>query len=80
MELVKEKSTKKIFPDKEQIGSRISAAALKRGLKIFGYKGHDTGMISDFLLLAPPLTIDKEELDFMANTIDSSIQEIENTL
>lgn len=77
IELVKDKESKQIFADHQQVAAEISARALRKGVKIFGLKGHDSGMISDFLVISPPLIITEQELDHIVNTIDSCLKEFE---
>ena len=79
VELVKNKETKQIFPDHQQVAAEIAARALRKGVKVFGLKGHDSGMISDFLVISPPLIITEQELDHVVNTIDSCLKELETT-
>ena len=77
VELVADKKTKKMFSDSQNIASQVASLALSKGIKIFGLKGHDSGMISDFLVISPPLTIDRAQLDQIVDTIDSCVTEVE---
>jgi adenosylmethionine-8-amino-7-oxononanoate aminotransferase len=80
VELVKDKKTKKVFAPEENIGSEIASKMLERGVKLFGTKGFDTGMVSDFLALAPPLIITKEQIDRIVDVMDESIAEAETRI
>jgi taurine-pyruvate aminotransferase len=77
VELVRDRASKEMFRDDEPVGAEISKHALKRGVKIFGLKGHDSGMISDFLVISPPLIIEEEQLDTIVNVIDQCLQDAE---
>jgi len=80
VELVKDKATKRIFGPTENVGAEIASRMLEKGVKLFGTKGFDTGMISDFLSLAPPLIITREQIDRVVDVMDESIGEAERNL
>ncbi len=80
VELVRDRKTKEMFPDSQPIGAEVAQLALARGVKIFGMKGHDSGVISDFLEITPPLIIDRSELDVIVNTVDNCLSEVERKL
>jgi adenosylmethionine-8-amino-7-oxononanoate aminotransferase len=80
VELVKNRKTKEVFPDDQSIGAEVAELALQRGVKIFGMKGHDSGMISDLLEISPPLIIDRSQLDVIVTTIDKCLSEVKHKL
>jgi len=80
VELVKNRETKKIFGSDEDVGGQIAFEMLKKGIKVFGSKGFDTGMISDFIFLAPPLTMTTTQIDYLVSTLDDCIAETESEL
>jgi adenosylmethionine-8-amino-7-oxononanoate aminotransferase len=80
VELVADRATKMIFPDSRAVGSEVSTRALRKGVKVFGLKGHGSGMISDFLVVTPPLTIERREIDTIVDVVDSAIGEVEKDL
>lgn len=77
VELVRDRETKEMFRDDESVGAEISKEALKKGVKIFGLKGHGSGMISDFLVISPPLIIEEEQLDALVSVIDECLGQAE---
>ncbi|MEM4311581.1 MAG: aspartate aminotransferase family protein [Nitrososphaerales archaeon] len=74
IELVEDKATRKIFPDDREVGKFIEKYALDKGILIFGRKGADAGLISDFLTFAPIFISTKEELDRIVDTIEEGIR------
>jgi adenosylmethionine-8-amino-7-oxononanoate aminotransferase len=77
VELVKDRKSKENFPASRNIAEEVSKRTLKRGVKIFGLKGHNSGMISDFLVFSPPLIITEEQLDLIVEAVDATLREIE---
>ena len=53
VELVRDRQTKEIFPDHQQVAADVASRFFRKGVKIFGLKGHSSGMISDFLIVSP---------------------------
>ena len=80
VELVRDKKTKKIFRDEENVGSKIAQLALEQGVVIFGTKAFDLSVMSDILYLSPPLTVRKEEIDKIVDVVDKSIGEVERSM
>ena len=65
IELVQDRRTKAEFPGAEQVGARVNAEAMKRGLF--------TRRRADIIMLAPPIVISLEEVDQIAETMAASI-------
>jgi adenosylmethionine-8-amino-7-oxononanoate aminotransferase len=68
VELVRDRETKTEFPASEQVGARIHAEAMKRGLFI--------RRRGDILMLAPPLVITRDEVDQIADILATSIEAV----
>lgn len=75
LELVKDKKTKEMFDPSDKVGPRIESRMLRRGVKIFGSTGFNTDMMSDFLFLAPPLTMTHEQIDRLVSSLDHCLGE-----
>lgn len=80
VELVRDKEKKSIFPPDLEVGKMVADEALKRGVKIFGLKGADSGLISDFLTLGPPLIVNREHIDRIVEVVDESLRVVEERL
>ncbi len=72
VELVKDIRTKESFAPSDHVGDRIMAEARKRGL-VSRNRG-------EVLLFAPPLIIEKEEIDQLVAILRESIQAVTSTL
>ena len=68
IELVQDRRTKAEFAVAEQVGPRVNAEAMKRGLL--------TRRRADILMLAPPLVATSGELDHMADILADSIRAV----
>ena len=78
IEFVQDKASKKPFEPSERIASRIGSAALKRGLITYPGTGSVDGAKGDHILIAPPLIINKSEIDEIISLLRESIGEIES--
>ena len=68
LEFVSDKDSKELFPAEVQIATRVSDAARRRGMVMRG--------IGEMALLSPPLILTREEIDFIADTLRASIEEV----
>lgn len=73
IELVKDKKTKE--PAENSLLARIIGICAEKGL-IIGRNGATVDGYSNVLALAPPLTIGKEEMDFIANTVAEAMDKL----
>jgi len=73
IELVRDKRTKEPFPLKAQISVKVGAEALRRGLITYPGSGSVDGVEGDHILMAPPLTIERSEIDQIVSILDESI-------
>ena len=74
IELVADKETKTPFPAEWDVGHRVEAEALKRGLLVLaGVAGLVNGAAGDHIELVPPYVIDDEHVEFIVSTLRDSI-------
>ena len=72
VELVKDTTTREAFAAADHVGDRVLAEARKRGL-ITRNRG-------DVVLMAPPLVIEKEEIDQLVAILRESIEAVDAAL
>lgn len=72
VENVKNKETKELLPDEINIGKRISNAAEEMGLLV--------RPIGHLNVMSPPLTISREDVDFLVKTLRSAIVQVTQEL
>jgi adenosylmethionine-8-amino-7-oxononanoate aminotransferase len=80
IEIVRDKKTKEPFASKDQISAKIGAEALKRGLITYPGAGSVDGVEGDHILMAPPLIIERSEIDQVVSILDDSITIVEGQL
>ncbi len=68
IELVKDRNTKESFPFEWRIGHQVILAARKRGVII--------RLLGDVIVILPPLSISKEELNMLCDVVYESIKEV----
>ena len=71
VELVKDRDTKERFPEEAQLAKKLTPIMEKNGL---------LGRFGDIISIAPPLTITKDEVDFVVGAVNSSLEEVRNQL
>jgi adenosylmethionine-8-amino-7-oxononanoate aminotransferase len=79
IELVKDKASKKPFPSEERISARFGSEALKRGLITYPGIGNVDGVLGDHILMAPPLIIERDQIDQIVDILDQVICSVEST-
>ena len=72
VESVKNKTTKELLPDEINIGKRISNAAEDMGLLI--------RPIGHLNVMSPPLTLSREDVDFLVKTLSAAIKQVTGEL
>jgi adenosylmethionine-8-amino-7-oxononanoate aminotransferase len=72
VEFVKDPKTKEPFPEGTNFGSRVGKAAIRRGLIIRADP--------QWIAVAPPLVIERDEIDTMMNIVSDSISEVKSSL
>lgn len=68
LEFVSDRETKALFPPEVQIATRVTDAARQRGLVARG--------IGEMVLVSPPLILTGEQIDFIAEVLRVSIEEV----
>jgi adenosylmethionine-8-amino-7-oxononanoate aminotransferase len=71
VELVQDRDTKEKFPEEAKISAKLTPIMEKNGL---------LGRFGDIISIAPPLTITKDEVDFVVRAVDSSLEELQSEL
>ena len=72
IELVQDKTTKESFPASVGIADRVFKRCLERGLIV--------RPVGSVIILSPPLTLEKEHIDTIVNTLLESIDEVSDEL
>ena len=80
VEFVKDKETKSPFPGSLGVYKRVVNAALNRNLLIYGTGGTIDGVEGDIVMVAPPLTISKVEIDDIVSRLADAIAMVESEL
>jgi taurine-pyruvate aminotransferase len=75
IELVTDKETKE--PVDESVAAKVAAVCMKKGL-IIGRTNRSFSKYNNTLCLCPMLTVTKEEVEFIANTLIDAIQTVAN--
>ena len=71
VEIVQDRDTKEKFPQEAQLATKLSRIMDKNGL---------LGRAGDIISIAPPLTITKDEVDFIVRAVDSTLEEVQREL
>ena len=72
-EIVKDKETKEPFLVEDRMSKKIEREAFKRGLVIYSCTGCVDGAAGDMILIAPPLIIEKDQIDKIIEILKDSI-------
>ena len=80
IEFVEDKATTAPLAPGEHMAARIGGEALQRGLITYPGTGSFDGVMGDHILLAPPLIINRPEIDEMVSIIKASIDRIEKNI
>ncbi|MGA1848329.1 MAG: aspartate aminotransferase family protein [Thermoplasmatota archaeon] len=80
IEFVKDRKTRKPYPAEYRLGARLQKICLDNGLYV--YPGRVSSIVDggDHILLAPPFTIEKNELDMIIEILDRSIAHLQYDL
>jgi hypothetical protein len=74
VELVADKDTNTPFPRHEKVVERIWNTLFEKGIITYKSTGL-AGMDGDALIIAPPFVIKKDEIDFLVDTVASTLKE-----
>jgi adenosylmethionine-8-amino-7-oxononanoate aminotransferase len=75
VEFVSEKESKRPFDPELNCASRVTAAALRRGVLVYPIQGCVDGVSGDHLLIAPPAVISAEHIDWAVGQLAEAIAE-----
>lgn len=79
-EFVKNKETKESFAASVGVGSRVIRRSFEKGLIIYPAMSGADGLVGDSIIVAPPLTITREEIDRLLGILRSAIEEVQAEL
>lgn len=80
LEFVKNKQTKEPFALSQGVGSKVIAKAFEKGLLIYPAMGGIEGVAGDSVIISPPLTITKEQIDELIGLLKEAIQAVQQEL
>ena len=75
MEFVQDRETKEPFPLNEQIAGKLHKTGLRaeHGVSLIPATGNIDGMRGDMVIVSPPFTITKEEVDMIVDRVEKVI-------
>ncbi|MBP0446565.1 aspartate aminotransferase family protein [Roseomonas sp. SSH11] len=73
IEMVEDRTTRRSFDPARKLNLRIKEEALARGLAIYPGGGTVDGVVGDHILLAPPYTASKEEIDLIVARLGEAV-------
>lgn len=79
IEIVSDRDTKAIFPAQARAIERIVALGIERGLLLYSRRTAN-GLFGEWLMVAPPLIVDAEQVDAIAALIGETLQAFERQL
>lgn len=77
IEFVKDKETKEPFDPKHRYNGRVVGRCFENGLLVYPGSGTVDGVRGDHIQVAPPLIVDKKQIDEIVALLDKSIGEVE---
>ena len=79
IEFVKNKKTKEPFPRKAHLAEKILQTAQKKGLILYFCLGFVDNKNGDAIMVAPPFTVTKKEIDKIVDIFRETILEVRNS-
>ncbi len=76
IELVRDRETKAPFPAKLGLAQKVRDAAFRNGLICYPSAGTVDGYQGDHIVLSPPYTISRPEIDLMIDLLDESLNQV----
>lgn len=80
LEFVKDKDTKEPFPLSHNVSGRVIAKAFEKGLLVYPAVGGLEGIAGDSVIIAPPLTITKAEIDELIGLLKGAVECVQQEL
>ena len=75
VELVADRETKRPFARELKLAEALVANARERGLVLWANVGHADGKNGDLVIIAPPFTIEPEQIEELANSLRASLRD-----
>ena len=78
MEFVQDKQTKEPFPLSEQIAGKLHKTGLgaEHGVSLIPATGNIDGIRGDMVIVSPPFTITREEVDMIVDRVEKVITSV----
>jgi adenosylmethionine-8-amino-7-oxononanoate aminotransferase len=80
LEMVEDKSTKYPFAQEKAVTTRLVELAQKNGLLIYPASAGIEGVGGDAVIIAPPLSISKEEVDELISILERTLKDLQGLL
>jgi len=80
VEFVRDKKTKEPFSTELNVAGQVMDEAMERGLIIFPGHGSVDGVMGDHILIGPPLTIERTQVEELVSMLKTSIEAVERKL
>jgi len=80
VEFVRDKKTKEPFSTELNVAGQVMDAAMERGLIIFPGHGSVDGVMGDHILIGPPLTIERKQVEELISILRASIEAVEKQI
>lgn len=76
IEFVKDKKTKAAYPLKKNVKSKVMEACFKEGLIVYPGGGSVDGRLGDHILIAPPISITREEINLLFKKLKTALVKV----
>lgn len=76
VEFVKDRGSKEPFPRAEKFAERFTEKAFENGLIFWANVGHVDGVNGDLVMVSPPFTVTKEEIDQLTAIFKQTLEQI----
>ena len=80
VEFVADRESKEPFPPERRVNHRVYEACLRNGLLIYPGSGAVDGVRGDHIQVAPPLVVNRSQIDEIVDILHRSIGEVEGEL
>ncbi len=75
IEIVKDRRTREPFLRKQNVASKVAKVLMERGVLVYPGSGAADGVNGDHFMVAPPLTLKKEEADEIVSLLKKGLEE-----
>lgn len=80
VEIVQDRTTKAPFPREWNVSKRIGEKGIEKGIVLYPGSGSFDGVLGDHILVCPPLTISREEIEELVDKFVLSVKEVQEEL